>query len=97
MVLMRQMKDRTSGYRLKLLKTYAIMGTTNKLMTLDGLIERLREIREDIGHDCDVHMRMLRGNKIANVKIEMACSDYKDGEDSAYIEIGYDELKWFEK
>lgn len=67
------------------------------LMTIDGFIERLQEIREDIGHDCDVHMYMLRGNKIANVKIEMICADYKDGKDSVYIEMGYDELKWFEK
>lgn len=73
------------------------METTNKPVTLDGLIDCLKEIKEDIGHDCDVHMCMLRGNKPANVKIVMICADYKGGKDSVYIEIGYDELKWFEK
>ena len=70
---------------------------TNRLMTIDGLIERLQEIREDIGHDCDVHARMLQGSRVANAKIEMAAADYKGGEDSVYIEMGLDEPKWFEK
>ena len=73
------------------------METTNKLITLDGLIERLQEIKEDIGHDCDVHMCILRGNKLANVKIDMIRADYKGGKDSVYVEMGYDEVKWFEK
>lgn len=79
------------------MKTYAIVETINKLMTLDGLIERLQEIREDVGHDCDVRIRMPQGSRVVNAKIEMACSDYRDGEDSAYIEMGYNEPKWFEK
>lgn len=66
-------------------------------MTLDGLIERLQEIRDDIGHDCDVHVHMLQGRRVVNAKIEMAAADYKGGEDSAYIEMGFDEPKWFEK
>jgi len=70
---------------------------TNKLMTLDGLIERLQEIRDDIGHDCDVHVCMLQGSRVANAKIEMVATDYKCGEDSVYIEMGFDEPRWFEK
>lgn len=79
------------------MKTYAIVGTMNKLMTLDGLIERLQEIREDVGHDCNVRVYMLQGSRVVKAKIEMVCSDYRDGDGSAYIEMGYDELKWFEK
>lgn len=63
------------------------MEKNNKFMTLDGLIEHLQEIREDIGHDCDIHICMRRGNRNINAKIEMVCVDYKNGKDSAYIEI----------
>ena len=35
----------------------------NKLNTLDGLVERLQEIREYIGHDCEVNVQVNRGNK----------------------------------
>lgn len=30
------------------------METTNKLMTLDGLIERLQDIRDAVGHDLPI-------------------------------------------
>jgi len=67
------------------------------LMTIDGLIERLQEIREGVGHDCNVRVCMPQGSRVVDAKIEMICADHKGGEDSAYIEIGYDELKWFER
>jgi hypothetical protein len=69
----------------------------NGLMTLDGLIGRLQEIREDIGHDCDINVLMNRGNKSLPGRIEMVCSDYKDEKESVLIDIDEDALKWFEK
>lgn len=69
----------------------------NGLMTLDGLIGRLQEIREDIGHDCGINVLMNRGNKRLPGRIEMVCSDYKDEKESVLIDIDEDALKWFEK
>lgn len=73
------------------------MGTTNKLMTLDGLIERLQEIREDIGHDCAVNVQVDRGSKYSNGTLSMVASDYKNGVSSVLIQVDYETLKWFEK
>ena len=73
------------------------METMNKLMTLDGLIERLQEIRECIGHDCKVDVQVNRGTKYSKGRLEMVASDYCNGEDSVLIDIDYDTLKWFER
>lgn len=69
----------------------------NELMTLDGLIERLQEIREDIGHNCDVIVQVDRGNKYSNGTLSMVALDYRNGTDSILIQIDYETLKWFEK
>lgn len=69
----------------------------NDLMTLDGLIERLQEIREDIGHNCDVIVQVDRGNKYSNGTLSMVASDYKNDTDSVLIQVDYESLKWFEK
>lgn len=66
-------------------------------MTLDGLIERLQEIREDIGHNCDVIVQVDRGNKYSNGTLSMVASDYRNGTDSVLIQIDYETLKRFEK
>ena len=66
-------------------------------MTLDGLIERLQEIREDIGHNCDVIVQVDRGNKYSNGTLSMVALDYRNGTDSILIQIDYETLKWFEK
>ena len=69
----------------------------NKLMTLDGLIDRLQEIRTDIGHDCAVNVQVERGTKYSNGILSMVASDYRNGTDSVLIQIDYESLKWFEK
>ena len=69
----------------------------NKLMTLDGLIDRLQEIRTDIGHNCAVNVQVDRGNRYSNGQISMAASDYRNGTDSVLIQIDYESLKWLEK
>lgn len=69
----------------------------NKLMTLDGLLERLQEIREDIGHNCNIVVQVDRGNKYSNGTLSMVASDYRGGVDSALIQIDYQTLKWFDK
>ncbi len=69
----------------------------NKLNTLDGLIERLQEIREYIGHDCNINVQVNRGNKYSNGCLSTVAGDYRDGEDSVLIEIDYETLKWFER
>lgn len=69
----------------------------NELMTLDGLIGRLQEIREDIGHNCDINVQVNRGNRYSKGRIEMVAGDYHNGNDSVLIDIDYDSLKWFEK
>ena len=69
----------------------------NKLNTLDGLIERLQEIREYIGHDCDINVQVNRGNKYSNGCLSTVAGDYRGGEDSVLIEIDYETLKWFER
>ena len=66
-------------------------------MTLDGLIERLQEIREDIGHNCNIIVQVDRGNKYSNGTLAMVASDYKNGTDSVLIQVDYESLKWFEK
>ena len=68
-----------------------------KLNTLDGLIERLQEIRECIGHDCEIKTQVNRGNKYSSGRIEMVASDYRDKKDCVLIYIDYDTLKWFDK
>lgn len=69
----------------------------NKLMTLDGLIERLQEIREYIGHNCNIDVQVNRGNKYSKGCLSTVASDYRDGEESVLIEIDYETLKWFER
>lgn len=69
----------------------------NKLMTLDGLIERLQEIRTDIGHDCAVNVQVDRGNRYSNGRISMAALDYRNGTDFALIQIDYESLNWHKK
>lgn len=69
----------------------------NKLMTLDGLIDRLQEIRTDIGHNCAVNVQVDRGNSYSNGRISMAASDYRNGTNSVLIQIDYETLKWFKK
>ena len=66
-------------------------------MTLDGLIDRLQEIRNDIGHNCAVNVQVDRGNSYSNGRISMAASDYRNSTDSVLIQIDYDSLKWFAK
>lgn len=69
----------------------------NELMTLDGLIQRLQEIREDIGHNCGVKVQVDRGNKYSNGTLSMVASDYSWGTSSVLIQVDYETLKWFEK
>ena len=69
----------------------------NKLMTLDGLIDRLHEIRTDIGHDCVVNVQVERGTQYSNGTLSMVASDYRNGADSVLIQIDYENLKWFER
>lgn len=66
-----------------------------ELNTLDGLIERLQEIREYIGHDCEIRTQVNRGNSYSTGRIEMVTADYRDNKDSVLIDIDYDTLKWF--
>lgn len=69
----------------------------NELMTLDGLIDRLQEIRTYIGHDCAVNVQVDRGNSYSNGRINIVASDYRNGTDSVLIQIDYETLKWFKK
>ena len=66
-------------------------------MTLDGLIDRLQEIRTDIGHDCTVNVQVERGTQYSNGTLSMVASDYRNGADSVLIQIDYETLKWFER
>ena len=66
-------------------------------MTLDGLIDRLHEIRTDIGHDCVVNVQVERGTQYSNGTLSMVASDYRNGADSVLIQIDYETLKWFER
>ena len=58
-------------------------------MTLDGLIERLQEIRANIGHDCDIKVEVKKWNKYTNGTLSMVASDYRDGVNSTVIQIDY--------
>jgi len=69
----------------------------NKLMTLDGLIDRLQEIRTEIGHDCTVNVQVDRGSKYSNGTLSMVALDYRNGVSSALIQVDYETLKWFDK
>ena len=69
----------------------------NKLMTLDGLIDRLQEIRTDIGHNCAVNVQVDRGNSYSNGRINIVASDYRNGTDSVLIQIDHESLKWNKK
>lgn len=66
-------------------------------MTLDGLIDRLQEIRMYIGHDCAVNVQVDRGTKYSNGTLSMVAWDYRNGTNSVLIQIDYETLKWFEK
>ena len=66
-------------------------------MTLDGLIDRLQEIRTDIGHDCAVNVQVDRGMRYSNGTLSMVALDYRNGAYSVLIQIDYETLKWFEK
>ena len=66
-------------------------------MTLDGLIDRLQEIRMDIGHDCAVNVQVDRGMRYSNGTLSIVTSDYRNGAYSVLIQIDYETLKWFEK
>jgi hypothetical protein len=68
-----------------------------EINTLDGLIKRLQEIREYIGHDCEIKTQVNRGNMYSAGRIEMVASDYRDKKDCVLIDIDYDTLKWFNK
>ena len=68
----------------------------NKLMTLDGLIARLQEIRECVGQNCDISVLVERGNKYSCGTLSMVASDYRNGIDTVLIQIDYETLKWFE-
>lgn len=70
---------------------------SSKLNTLDGLIERLQEIREYIGHDCNINVLVNRGNKYSKGCLSTVASDYRGGEESALIEVDYETLKWFDR
>lgn len=69
----------------------------NELMTLDGLIDRLQEIREYVGHNCNIKVQVDRGNSYSNGRINMVASDYRNGTDSVLIQIDYESLKWTKK
>ena len=69
----------------------------NKLMTLDGLIDRLQEIRTVIGHDCAVNVKVYRGSKYSNGTLSMVALDYRNGVSSALIQLDYETLKWLDK
>lgn len=69
----------------------------NKLMTLDGLIDRLQEIRTDIGHDCTVNVQVDMGRKYSNGTLSMVALDYRNDVSSVLIQVDYETLKWFEK
>jgi len=69
----------------------------NNLMTLDGLIDRLQEIRTYIGHDCPVNVQVDRGNSYSNGRINIVASDYRNGSDSVLVQIDYESLKWHKK
>ena len=69
----------------------------NELNTLDGFITRLQEIREFIGHDCEINVQVNRGNKYSKGILSTVASDYRNGTDCVLIEIDYETLKWFEK
>ena len=69
----------------------------NKLMTLDGLIDRLQEIRTYIGHDSPVNVQVDRGNSYSNGRINIVSSDYRNGSDSVLVQIDYESLKWIKK
>ena len=58
------------------------METMNKLMTLDGLIERLQEIRDTAGHDLPIIAETRYGWKTDSV-ITMVCLETKNGSDNA--------------
>ena len=66
-------------------------------MTLDGLIERLQEIREYVGYNCDINVQVDQGNKYSNGALSMVTSDYRNGTDSVLIQIDYETPKWFDK
>ena len=66
-------------------------------MTLDGLIDRLQEIRTDIGHNCAVNVQVDRGNSYLNGRINIVASDYRNGTDSVLIQIDHESLKWLKK
>lgn len=68
-----------------------------ELNTLDGLIERLQEIRDDIGHNCEIRTQVNRGSTYSIGRIEMVAADYRDKKDSVLIDINYNTLKWFAK
>lgn len=69
----------------------------NKLMTLDGLIDRLHEIRTYIGHDCAVNVQVDRGTQYSNGTLSMVASDYRNDVSSVLIQVDYETLKWFDK
>lgn len=69
----------------------------NKLMTLDGLIDRLQEIRTDIGHDCTVNVQVEGGRNYSNGTLSMVALDYRNGVSSVLIQVDYETLKWFER
>ena len=66
-------------------------------MTLDGLIDRLQEIRTEIGHDCTVNVKVDRGRKYSNGTLSMVALDYRNDVSSVLIQVDYETLKWFEK
>lgn len=69
----------------------------NELMTLDGLIDRLQEIRERVNHNCNINVQVERGNQYSNGTLSMVLLDSKNNVDSVLIQIDYDTLKWFER
>ena len=63
------------------------MNNGNKLMTLDGLIERLTELREIAGGDCRIIVSESFDPKKARMKITMVSLDSNPTKGTQYVAV----------
>ena len=70
------------------------METMNKLMTLDGLIERLQEIRDTAGRDLPIIAETKYGCRKTDSVITMVCLETKNGSDNAVSVVIEKKDKW---